>query len=290
MLCKNPFVKAGPQVKRHHTYISEGARIAATPFGCGQCLPCRINRARQWTLRMLLEQMTSGDSCFITLTYNANSLPEDGNLVLSDLQKFFKRLRKNLPKIPIRYFACGEYGSKTMRPHYHSALFGVGIELSNVFDKSWGLGIIHVGDLTKDSARYITGYILKGQTRENAPGLNGKRPEFMTCSKMKGGIGINSIKYLSKQLAKYKYEGIVDNLRIGKKKYPLGRYLTHKLNDSLNVPIEREEAKFYDYQEKIFNKYWKDGSHMKLQVQDLEKAAILRMEKRQKIFQQKRSL
>ena len=39
-----------------------------------------------------------------------------------DLQKFFKRLRKNYGK-KVRYFACGEYGPKHYRPHYHLLFF-----------------------------------------------------------------------------------------------------------------------------------------------------------------------
>lgn len=46
----------------------------------------------------------------------------DKNLHLEHLQKFFKRLRKKFGE-GIRYFACGEYGSKNGRPHYHALLF-----------------------------------------------------------------------------------------------------------------------------------------------------------------------
>lgn len=73
MLCKNPYMKG------------------VLAFGCGQCNPCRINRRRLWTHRIMLESLKHGDSSFVTLTYE--TLPSDGSLVPKDLQNFMKYLR-----------------------------------------------------------------------------------------------------------------------------------------------------------------------------------------------------
>ena len=52
----------------------------------------------------------------------------------SDFQKFIKRLRKDYD---IKYFACGEYGDKTLRPHFHAILFGVNFSDDKIiFSKS----------------------------------------------------------------------------------------------------------------------------------------------------------
>ena len=79
---------------------------------------------------------------FLTLTYNDDNLPSDVGLHKDDLQRFFKRLRKALDTKKIRYFACGEYGDTTSRPHYHAIVFGLGL---NEIDKkyvtdAWPLG------------------------------------------------------------------------------------------------------------------------------------------------------
>ena len=63
------------------------------------------------------------ENCFITLTYNNNNLPKYKSLVKKELQDFFKRLRKKYGE-GIRYYACGEYGPKGKRPHYHAIIFG----------------------------------------------------------------------------------------------------------------------------------------------------------------------
>lgn len=89
----------------------------------------------------MLELMYHEQACFITLTYDDFHIPRrfygdprSGSalpcytLCLRDVQLFFKRLRKAFPAAVIRYFGCGEYGSRTFRPHYHFVLFGIDFE------------------------------------------------------------------------------------------------------------------------------------------------------------------
>lgn len=103
---------------------------------CGQCIGCRLDRSRDWANRCMLELQYHRSAYFVTLTYNDEHVPrsyysdpetgeafESLTLVPRDLQLFFKRLRKKVGKI--RYFACGEYGDQTMRPHYHAIIFGL---------------------------------------------------------------------------------------------------------------------------------------------------------------------
>nr|WBW04067.1 replication protein [Microviridae sp.] len=47
------------------------------------------------------------------------------SLVKRDFQLFMKRLRKKFSGEGIRFFASGEYGSLTFRPHYHAIIFGL---------------------------------------------------------------------------------------------------------------------------------------------------------------------
>lgn len=125
---------------------------------CGNCAACLIRKRKDMSVRLSHEAMMHEECCFITLTYDDESVPsvvdiipwdtrviiERGKsksdvqtLVPSDVQKFIKRLRRHLeykPKkpqkgrdhvtTPIRYFCVGEYGSKTHRPHYHLMIFG----------------------------------------------------------------------------------------------------------------------------------------------------------------------
>lgn len=138
-------------------------------FGCGKCIYCRIQKAREWSCRLLQELSYWEKSVFVTLTYSDKFLPDSHSLVKSDLQKFFKRLRKN-SKAKLKYFACGEYGSKTNRPHYHAIIFGLGQsqEDKTLIKDCWRLCDWSMlqdkkafGTVTYDSCRYVSDYIFK---------------------------------------------------------------------------------------------------------------------------------
>ena len=80
---------------------------------CGRCIGCRIDKARDWSVRIMCESYMSTSSWFLTLTYD-NEHMNSLSLVKSDLQDFITRLRYEVrkydPNVRLRYFACGEYG------------------------------------------------------------------------------------------------------------------------------------------------------------------------------------
>lgn len=127
---------------------------------CGHCMGCRLDRARVWADRMLLELRDNDyKALFVTLTYNDLSLPyawhigynyydgfyEDveplvlddddewiaiaagapATLSVRDTQLFMKRLRRTFKDRRLRFFLAGEYGPKTHRPHYHAIIYGL---------------------------------------------------------------------------------------------------------------------------------------------------------------------
>lgn len=120
-------------------------------------------------MRMLHELTYHQDAVFITLTYQGEEY-DQGSLCKSDLQKFFKRLRKNIGDKKIRYFACGEYGDKTRRPHYHSIIFGLSLrpEDQTIIRDSWNKGHVEFGAAEPASIRYTAQYIDK-----KLSGING---------------------------------------------------------------------------------------------------------------------
>lgn len=142
---------------------------------CGSCAGCRLDRAKEWKVRCCLEASLYQHNAFITLTYDDLHLPKDGNLVKKDLQDFFKRLRYYCGDF--RYFACGEYGEITHRPHYHAILFGLHFKDGHFYklvngrpyftdeklSQSWPKGLAIVGNIDSGSISYVTGYCEKKQ-------------------------------------------------------------------------------------------------------------------------------
>lgn len=131
---------------------------------CGQCIACRLNYGKLWSIRMMEELKHHDKACFATLTYDEehlNEICEDyGNicLVKSDLQKFWKRLRKERS---VRYFACGEYGDRFGRPHYHAIIYGVDPSEIDLIQKYWDKGYVKLGTVTPDSCSYVAKYMTK---------------------------------------------------------------------------------------------------------------------------------
>lgn len=140
------------------------------PVPCGKCPNCKRRRISGWSFRLMQEDKVSENSLFITLTYDTKVVPitKSGYMGLNkrDLQLFFKRLRKahnnvlGLDGYPVRikYYACGEYGGRTFRPHYHVILFNARIEL---IQDAWQNGAVHYGKVTGASVGYTLKYMSK---------------------------------------------------------------------------------------------------------------------------------
>lgn len=184
---------------------------------CGKCSGCRLERSRQTAIRLMHEAQLHERTCFITPTYNDDYLPtrqrlassedltarrpprgltsgtskaharenrahedEQASLWPRDLTLFTKRLNYSVTERfgkGVRYYAVGEYGGLTNRPHYHIAVFGEDFADDRQFWKwsksghalwrssrlqdLWGMGDVDIGELTFESAAYIARYMMK---------------------------------------------------------------------------------------------------------------------------------
>lgn len=229
---------------------------------CGQCIGCRMDRAREWATRCWHESQLHAENCFLTLTYDEAHVyrkinPETGEIVNSlrpeDITLFFKNLRYELDKfgIKIRYFQCGEYGERFGRPHHHVLLFGhsfperdKGEEYkgnryyhSDFLDEIWGKGKCIISDLTYDSAAYTCRYVLKKVKGEHSKNpdvvayfnnhYENRHPEYVTMSR-KPGIGRNWINEFMEET--YVHDGV----NIGKKHLGKVPRYYDKVYDAIN--------------------------------------------------------
>lgn len=252
MLCRSPFIK-DPSGKVFKTF-DKSEYHKGVPFPCGQCLACRINRRRVWTLRLALESLSHPYSSFVTLTYSPDGLYRNDagycDLSKRDVQLYLKKLRKAVSPLKIRYFCCGEYGSLGQRPHYHLVIFGLSPHLPShvkAMVDAWSdsdlaapLGHVEVRECVHESMQYVAGYVTKKfVTKKDS---KKRSPEF-TLSSRKPGIGFTSILELAKILEKpdaKKWFNVMDNglpgaIRVNGRSLPLGRYLLDKLKELLWV-------------------------------------------------------
>lgn len=149
--------------EKFQTSLSIAIQREFTPIPCGQCLGCRIDYSREWANRMMLELQYHKSAYFVTLTYDDRYVPlhyysdeETGeafpsmSLEKRDVQLFLKRLRRQTGQ-QLRFFAAGEYGSSSLRPHYHLIIFG--LELDDlVFYKRSSQGFTYYNSATVQKA------------------------------------------------------------------------------------------------------------------------------------------
>lgn len=156
---------------------------------CGKCIGCRLEYSRKWADRMMLELETAKKGVFVTLTYsneNAHWTQFDDNynpmfatLDKRDCQLFMKRLRKYFVDVKIRFYLAGEYGDKTLRPHYHAILYGISVDdfpdyqpfgtndmgqpyyISKILESIWSLGHVLLTDVSWQTCAYVGRYVTK---------------------------------------------------------------------------------------------------------------------------------
>lgn len=202
---------------------------------------------------MILEAEQHAESAFVTLTYADANMPSGSTLVPKHLTQFLKSLRTRLDReqLPrVRFYAVGEYGERTSRPHYHVALFNYspcaerlgarrcsGCARCLRLTEVWGKGLIDNAYLTPDSAAYIAGYVAKKMTAADDPRLNGRHPEFARMSR-RPGIGVSALHELASMLLELEEFGRVQtdvpvSLQFGGRHRPLGRTLRIKLREMI---------------------------------------------------------
>jgi hypothetical protein len=266
-------------------------------FPCGKCLMCSKNRVSGWSFRLVKEGETADLSLFITLTYNTDNVPitRKGYMSLdiekevpnkhyekqmrswlkgkrkkepkkniqvgSDLTNFFKLLRKKTSR-KIRYYAVGEYGDHTWRPHYHVILFNA--EIQHVLD-SWTKGEVHFGTVSEASIGYTLKYISK--PKKVPQHQNDDR--VREYSRMSKGLGAN---YLTDQMKQWHKNNLDERLYLpllDGKKAPMPRYYKER------IYTDQERGHLKGVMEKLAHQ--KEAEERKLYGDNYEKIKIDRI-------------
>ena len=211
---------------------------------CGHCIGCANDYSKMWASRICLEASFHQANCFITLTYADCNLPK--SLQKRDFQLFMKRLRKEIG-VPVRYFACGEVGEgkgsrEGYNPHFHAIIFGFDfpdkvflkrsssglvIYRSSLLEKIWEKGLCSIGDVSPESAQYVSKYSMKRKITGVDCG------EFVLMSRRPGiGVqGFNEDDYMTDKLylhgRKYKIPRFFDKIAEGMNSFA---YICAKFN------------------------------------------------------------
>lgn len=252
-------------------FVGREAKVFNLMLPCRQCAGCRMAHSREWALRIMHEASLHPQNCFITLTFSEEYLKP--SLDYTDFQQFMKRFRKKHGKL--RFYMCGEYGSDHNRPHYHACIFGFdfadktlwqrkksgNLYRSKSLEQLWPYGFSSIGDLTFESAAYVSRYILKkingGLAKEHYSRTDSETgeiteitPEFTRMS-LKPGIGATWFEKFQSDIFPHDY--VIQN---GHKK-PVPRYYTKKYLKGLT---DEEVKEFESHREKKLETYRKENT------------------------------
>lgn len=227
-----------------YTGIRDKLTGVIIPVPCGKCPSCRSRKVSEWSFRLMQQDKVSYSAHFVTLTYAPDSCPVTSNnmmtLCKSDVQKWFKRLRKlhrnsMYSDRTIKYMIVGEYGGRTFRPHYHAIIFDC--PDVDLYSRAWSiggvpLGHVHVGSVTGASVGYTLKYISKVS---QVPKFDGdlRLPEFRLMSK---GLGKS---YLTDAVIAYHNADLGGRLHVvaDGKKVTMCRYYKDRIYDDASRDI-----------------------------------------------------
>lgn len=202
---------------------------------CGRCTGCRLERSRQWAVRIMHEAQLHEENSFLGLTFSDEHLPVDYSIDQRHMQLFMKRLRDKLEPKQVRFFLCGEYGDHGQRPHYHIILFnhaflsdrklykrtrnGDQLFTSPTLEQLWPYGFSTIGSVTFNSAAYTARYAMKKMYGEKNADYYLRehplhhfivrvKPEFLLMSR-RPGIGAKWIQKYRRDV--YPHDHVVTN-------------------------------------------------------------------------------
>lgn len=213
-------------------------RYTGEPCPCGKCPKCIVRITDDWIFRVLQQDKVADSVHWVTFTYDDAHLPRSSNGLASlckrDLQLYFKRLRKTQPfgAKPIKYFGCGEYGSRYQRPHYHVVIFNSNphdIEISWHDSDAVMIGNVFIDPRPFDAAAvaYTCGYMNK----KRVVPLHRRDDRLPEYRLMSTGLGLN---YLSDNIVNYHTDDYSRGYVTlpGGKRSALPRYYVKKMWDS----------------------------------------------------------
>lgn len=151
-----------------------GNRTITEVLPCGKCAECLKKRQNGYMCRCIEEARKRGNIWFITLTYANDHLPivkGVPSLCREDIKKWKREVRRDYQrktgnKFPdFSYLLCGEYGSRTHRPHYHGFLCGLdkyhAMVLSQYWQDHYGFTVFKFIPFSSKDVSCVSRYVAK---------------------------------------------------------------------------------------------------------------------------------
>ena len=204
-------------------------RVLYVPAGCGKCMECRKQKARQWQVRLQEDIKKNKNGKFVTLTLSEESITNlqneikgitgynlDNEIATKATRRFLERWRKKYKK-SLRHWLVTELGqTSTERVHLHGIVWTDEIE---DISKIWQYGFITIGQqrwnkgiqltngesyVNEKTINYITKYVTKRDE---------KHKEYESKILTSPGIGKDYIDSGRAKRNKYNHENTKEEYR-----------------------------------------------------------------------------
>ena len=228
----------------------------------------------------------------------------NGTIVGKDLTNFIKKVRNIMERdhneTGIRFMACGEYGDKNERPHYHIIFFNLNLPIHTFFEpriinhetywrntiieRAWKKGISNISEATWNNIAYTARYITKkvnGKNSQSQYDDRGQDKEFMRTSRMPGIGKPYYDKYKNKI---YKYDEIIIQNKNGVISCKPPKYFDD-LYEAEN-PKKFKEIKRKRIREERIKQKIKEGTTSLTKLEQLEIEERTKAEKTQSLIRQ----
>ena len=182
-------------------------RVLMVPVGCGKCIECKKQKARQWQVRLTEDIRENTNGKFVTFTFNERELQKldneikdlsgydrDNEICRLAVRRFTERWRKKYKKT-IRHWIVTEIGgNRTERVHMHGILWTD--ESTATIENIWKYGNIWIGDYVNGkTVNYIVKYVNK---------VDEKHKEYNSKIFTSKGIGANYLRRRDSERNRYK--------------------------------------------------------------------------------------
>ena len=181
-------------------------RVLMVPIGCGKCMECKKQKARQWSIRLQEEIRNNKEGKFVTMTFNEENLSKlkeeikglegyelDNEVATLAMRRFLERWRKR-NGVSVKHWMITELGqNNTERIHLHGIIFtNKGNEIAEI----WKYGNVWIGEYVNDKTiNYIVKYVNKADE---------KHKEYNSKILTSKGIGKGYIERNDSKINKYK--------------------------------------------------------------------------------------
>ena len=157
-------------------------RVTKVPIGCGKCIECVKQKAREWQVRLLEDVRHHKNGMFVTMTFSNESIAKlakeikglkgydlDNEIATLATRRFLERWRKKYEK-SIRHWFITELGHEgTENIHMHGIVWTD--ESIEEVERIWNYGIMWKGKylgegkyknfVNEQTVNYLTKYVHK---------------------------------------------------------------------------------------------------------------------------------